>query len=169
MALRGPSRIGGAGARIGGKHGSLRWDESELNFETIMDFDQATINECKQRLRVLAALMVDYAQTHAPWNDHPNRHPSARWPGSRTAREGLSSRVYGTKIIGLTLSHAPSTIYANLAGSRYNYGFALEAGDLAIIVPTMEAFADEFMNVCEGAMNNHQGPVADATIGGDGG
>src|SRR5262245_535389 len=166
--VRPPPRRGTA--RFGAKSGELVWDTHDLNGDVIMRFDEATINRCKLKLREVAQEMQAWAKVpNRMWHDHPERHPSSRWPSSRTARQGLFAFVQGKRVLRMGITHNPATIWVRKHdGARFNYGIFLETGigrakdtSHAIIEPALNAHLDDAMRALADVMNNTQGDVPD--------
>jgi len=160
-----PRRGAIGGATGGGRTVSIRWDTHELNGATIMKYDLATINRCKLRMKELAREMKSEAQKNPPWTSHKERHPSRAWPNPRTAAELLFAYVRGTRVITLTFTHSPGTIWVRKRdGASFNYGIRLETwhgGRFAVIQPTIRKYAPLMSRVMSHTFNNVQGPVPD--------
>lgn len=147
------------------KRGNYRFDTRLISqrFSTVVD---RSIDENLQEMRdevltrvfaameVIAVRMEREAKTAAgkAWESHPDRHPSARWPGEETALEGIYAQVSeGTnERIGVTLGHSRQTVAIDADGRRYNYGKVLEERT-GVIEKTFEAYKDELRTLVRGA------------------
>lgn len=159
-----------------GKSGGIRFDGGIDDIkQSIKSIPKETLDNIQKSMQFLGARMAQQAQRRAKWDDHPERHRGAgaqvrltgapgrrssrdpetahgRWPGNKTAREGLHYRVRRRKdFIELSLAHDEHTLYRKGDGSLYNYGFALElgfGGVYAIILPTIQDFHDDVIQSC---------------------
>lgn len=123
--------------------------------ENIRRVRQAVIDGVFDLAVNLVPELEETAKENAEWIDHPEEHPSARYPSSLTARDNITANVFRLEnSILITLGHSPETIMVTAKGRVITYGGILESefhGPYAVLQPTMRDFADEFRHLSRGA------------------
>ncbi len=143
---------------LGGKDGGLVFTPPvKTLIENIPAMRRLIIVNSYARLTALAERMRLDAQREAPWNDHPDLHPSKRYPSAKTARQNLISgaRMAGAEEIEVWLGHGEATQYMGGREAPHNYGLFLETamgGKYAIVQPTLKKFEPLAMKSLAGVM-----------------
>jgi hypothetical protein len=115
----------------------------------------AMLRNLDERSKDLATRMEIYAQDNAPWEDHPDHHPSFRYP-NEILRETIRGRaVRSGDQFTITLGYE-GDITRRGDGTEYSYGGILEeytrGGELAAVLPTFEEFEDDIVQLLAGGL-----------------
>lgn len=157
--LRSTGRV--TGSSIGVLNVSYQVDPGVLNLiENIKGMRQAGLNNIHKEADKLAVRMQGYARANAAWKNHPDLHPSDRYPSGRTARQNLHAVAFRQNDeIGIALGHGAETIMRTDSGREITYGGILESGfkgeQYKILVPTWDKHMGEFLEVTRGAFKGY--------------
>lgn len=116
---------------------TFRWTETSL-FAGLENFEKKTLQEMEDRVTDYAEVVLDYMQTHAPWEDRTGQ-----------ARDQLTATPYGGQMRNEAGQFASGHLIGIQLAHGVDYGIWLEirwGGIYAIIQPTIEALGDDFMN-----------------------